>query len=174
MKTYSANAIAETFERDRGVVVRALRNTVPDAVVSGKPQWKIATASRALERHNRANDCRNSVQGDGRLCEIADELERLGGELDATIAKIKSAPDMDRKQPHSRAAVKMIQRLDRLYDEGNELKSKIEPGSPWAFVTPQITGALFRIVLAAVYGPKVEIDGERMFTDDQIIQFKLA
>jgi hypothetical protein len=56
MKTYGANAIAETFERDRGVVVRALRNTPPDAVVSGRPQWKLATASRALERHNRAND----------------------------------------------------------------------------------------------------------------------
>jgi hypothetical protein len=61
-----------------------------------------------------------------------------------------------------------------MYDEGNELKSKIEPGSPWVFVTPHITGTLFRIVLAAIYGPRVEIDGERMFTDDQIIQFKLA
>jgi hypothetical protein len=38
---------------DRGVVVRALRNTKPDAMVFGKPQWKVATATRALERHNR-------------------------------------------------------------------------------------------------------------------------
>jgi hypothetical protein len=55
MKTFSANAIAETFERDRGVVVRALRNIRPDAEVSGKPQWKLATAAKALEQHNRAN-----------------------------------------------------------------------------------------------------------------------
>jgi hypothetical protein len=51
MKTYSANSIAEQFERDRGVVVRALRNTKPDAMVSGKPQWKVASAAVALERH---------------------------------------------------------------------------------------------------------------------------
>jgi hypothetical protein len=51
MKTYSANSIAEQFERDRGVVVRALRNAKPDATVAGRPQWKIATAAVALERH---------------------------------------------------------------------------------------------------------------------------
>jgi hypothetical protein len=51
MKTYSANSIAEQFERDRGVVVRALRNTKPDATVCGRPEWKIATAALALERH---------------------------------------------------------------------------------------------------------------------------
>jgi hypothetical protein len=169
MKLFSAYAAAELLERDRQTILRALRSTPPDGKDGSQPRWKMSTIVAALEKHSGV-----SGQGGGRLCEIADELERLGGELDATIAKIKSAPDMDRKQPHSRAAVKMIQRLDRLYDEGNELKSKIEPGSPWAFVTPQITGALFRIVLAAVYGPKVEIDGERMFTDDQIIQFKLA
>jgi hypothetical protein len=51
MKTYSANSIAEQFERDRGVVIRALRNTKPDATVCGRPEWKIATAALALERH---------------------------------------------------------------------------------------------------------------------------
>jgi hypothetical protein len=55
MKTFTANSIAEQFETDRGVAVRALRNTKADAMVNGKPQWKIATAAAALEKHRAKN-----------------------------------------------------------------------------------------------------------------------
>ena len=54
MQTYSLNALAESFEIDRSTMVRALKNTQPDAeVTSGRPTWKIASAARALESHRR-------------------------------------------------------------------------------------------------------------------------
>jgi hypothetical protein len=42
------------------------------------------------------------------------------------------------------------------------------------YVTPTIVGTYFRLLLAAVYGAKGKIDGERILTDDQIKQFNLA
>jgi hypothetical protein len=56
MQTYTINNLAEQLERDRGTVVKALRNVQPDATVKGRRQWKIATASRAVEAHLRAAD----------------------------------------------------------------------------------------------------------------------
>ena len=44
MQTFSANGIAEWLERDRGMVVKALRNIPADWMVKGKPQWKIRTS----------------------------------------------------------------------------------------------------------------------------------
>jgi hypothetical protein len=51
MQTFSANGIAERLERDRGTVVKALRSVPADRMVKGKLQWKISTASRAVEAH---------------------------------------------------------------------------------------------------------------------------
>jgi hypothetical protein len=151
MQMFSINAASLLLERDRRTVTKAMHGVAADGKERGQPRWKMSTIVAALDKHSGG-----PVQGCGRLCEIADELQRLDGELDTTIATIKSLPDMDSKQPHSRAAMQMVQRIDALYTEGNELKSKIEPGSPWPYVTPQIVGTLFRMVLAAVYGPKVE------------------
>ena len=91
MKTFSANSIAEQFERDRGVVVRALRNTKPDAMVSGKPQWKVATASRALEAHNRAAG--NGGGGDVSRPPEFDVFDRAFDRMTAlpTLAKRRAA-----------------------------------------------------------------------------------
>ena len=49
MKTFSANAIAEMLERDRATVVRALRNTPPDATERKQPRWKMSTAVAAVD-----------------------------------------------------------------------------------------------------------------------------
>jgi hypothetical protein len=45
---------------------------------------------------------------------IADELEQMHKELDAKRELIKAQPTLDVKQPHSRAAMKIFERLDRL------------------------------------------------------------
>jgi hypothetical protein len=161
VKTFSANAIAETFERDRGVVVRALRDTRPDAMVAGKPQWKVATASRALERHNRAN----GGGGGGRLGEIADELERLSGEVVAAIEVVKSLPDLDSKQPHSRAAMVLINRIDALFKESNALLLERDPTSLAEYVTGPLVGTMFRELLRAIYGDDLVLDGMVMFPE---------
>jgi hypothetical protein len=164
VKTFSANSIAEQFERDRGVVVRALRNTKPDAMVSGRPQWKLSSASRALEKHNRANDGGGS-NGGGRLAEIADELERLSSEADAAIEVVKSKRGLTAKQPHSRAAMVLINRIDALYKESNDLLLERDPTSLAQYVTGPIIGSTFRELLAAIYGRDVEIDGVKLFPD---------
>jgi hypothetical protein len=169
MQMSSINAASLLLERDRRTVAKAMHGVSSDGKEHGQPRWKMATIVDALQTQRGG-----AGQGGGRLGEIADELQRLDGEIDAAIAKIKSLPDLDSKQPHSRAAMQMVQRIDALYGEGNELKSKFEPFSAWNYITPQITGTLFRMVLAALYGPKVEIDGQRMFTDDQIVEFRLA
>jgi hypothetical protein len=169
MQMFSINAASLLLERDRRTVTKAMHGVAADGKERGQPRWKMSTIVAALDKHSGG-----PVQGGGRLCEIADELQRLDRELDAAIATIKSLPDMDSKQPQARVAMQMVQRIDALYTEGNELKSKTEPFSAWCYVTPQITGTLFRSVLAAIYGPKVEIDGQRMFTDDQIVQFRLG
>jgi hypothetical protein len=42
-------------------------------------------------------------------------------ELEAKRELIKAQPTLDAKQPHSRAAMKVFERLDRLYKESNEI-----------------------------------------------------
>ncbi len=106
MKTFGANAIAETFERDRGVVVRALRNVTPDAVVSGRPQWKIATASRALERHNRKSDGSTSSTVDP-------ELMRVYAAFDEEFDRMVALPTLEKRRTAARELAPMIAAMDR-------------------------------------------------------------
>jgi hypothetical protein len=107
MKTYSANSIAEQFETDRGVVVRALRNVKADAVVSGKPQWKIVTAAAALEKHRAKNRGGSATGPDPDLAKVYAVFDAKFTAMSAapTLAKrramaVKLGPvlaDMDRK-----------------------------------------------------------------------------
>ena len=173
-KLFSAFAASELLSRDRQTIARAIRDVPPDGKERGAPRWKMSTIFDAMERHNRANDGGVNVEGRNRLGDIADELENLHYELDAAIATIKSLPGLDAKQPHSRAAAQLIQRIDLLYSEGNELLDKEDVHSLARYVTPTIVGTYFRLLLAAVYGARGKIDGERIFTDDQIKQFNLA
>jgi hypothetical protein len=172
MQMFSINAASLLLERDRRTVTKAMFGVPPEGKEKKQPRWKMSTIVDALERHGGSNDGGNT--GNGRLADIADELETLQSKLDAAIAKIKTLPSLAAKQPHSRAAARLIERISALYDEGHEIESTERPGSPWPFVTPVIVGHSFRLLLAAVYGPKVDIDGKRLFTDEQIKQFGLA
>jgi hypothetical protein len=175
-KLFSAFAASELLSRDRQTIARALKNTPPDGKERNAPRWKMSTIFEAMERHNRVNDNGHSNDnvGRNRLGDIADELEGLHEELDAAIKLVRSLPDMDAKQPHSRAGMQLIQRIDALYNEANAILEAEDSTSLSPYVTPQIVGTLFRLLLAAAYGPKMDIDGERIFTDDQIKQFGLA
>lgn len=69
-----------------------------------------------------AQEVRNNVSTRGgadrlrsRLGEIADELEQTHKELDAKRELIKVQPTLDAKQPYSRAAMKVFERLRDLY-----------------------------------------------------------
>jgi hypothetical protein len=111
MKTLSANAIAETFERDRGVVIRALRDTKPDAMVSGKPQWKVATAARALERHNRVSDGGHNGSG------IDPGLAAIHAEFDAKYAAVVAAPSLAKRRAMALKLAPLIGEMDRTFRE---------------------------------------------------------
>jgi hypothetical protein len=89
MKTYSANALAETLERDRGTMLRALRNVPPDADLHGKPQWKVATAAKALAVHTGKGGSGNSAATahiDPRLQRHYDAFERA----DTSMRRLKT------------------------------------------------------------------------------------
>jgi hypothetical protein len=120
MKTFGANAIAETLERDRAVVVRALRNTQPDALVSGRPQWKLATAHRALERHNQKSDHtrRDEIPG---LSQLVDQIEADFQRFDAGFAQLKAEPDLERRRKLDKqlGVGKLIGSLDRRAKEAH-------------------------------------------------------
>jgi len=55
MQTFSLNSLSESLECDRGTMVKALRDVPPDFEKSKtRPEWKMSTASRALETHRRS------------------------------------------------------------------------------------------------------------------------
>jgi hypothetical protein len=169
MQTFSVNALAMQFEVDRATMQRALKNTPPDLEVGKRQSFKVATAAKALEAHRR--HVGTSTPGGGgsyanvRINQIADDLERLCREADEGIAKVKSLPDLDAKQPHSRATMVLINRIDELFKESNALLLERDPTSLAHYVTDPIVGTMFRLLLAAIYGDDVEIDGMQMFPE---------
>jgi hypothetical protein len=164
MQTYSINAASLMLERDRRTVTKAMQGVRPDEKVRGQPRWKLRTIVDALERDNRASNGGGGY-GSGRLAEIADTLERLCGEADAATKLVKSLPDLDSKQPHSRAAMVLINRIHELFEESDALLLERDPHSLVPYVTGPIVGTMFRELLAAIYGRDVEIDGVEMFPE---------
>jgi hypothetical protein len=98
-----------------------------------------------------------------RLGEIADELEQTNKELDAKRELIKGQPTLDTKQPYSRAAMRVLERLRDLYDEADEIMLKLDPTTLLPFVSRPIVGTEFREILAAIWGRDMTIDGMPLF-----------
>jgi hypothetical protein len=167
MQMFSINAASLMLEKDRRTVTRAMQGVAADEKVNGQPRWKMSNIVAALERHSRANgggsNGGSNGGGNGRLAVIADELERLSGEVDAAIEIVRSKRTLAAKQPHSRAAMRLIDRIASLYQEANALALERDPTSLLHYVSGPIIGTTFRELLAAIYGRDVEIDGERMF-----------
>ena len=108
MKTFSVNAIAELLERDRATVIRALRETPPDATERRQPRWKMATAVAALERHNRISS--DDIPG-GNDPALATAFARLDG----AIAAMEAEPSLERRRSMSINNVKpLLAATDRM------------------------------------------------------------
>jgi hypothetical protein len=94
MQTFSTNSLAEQFEIDRGTMVRALKNVLPDAqVMSGRPTYKVATAAAALEVHRRSTVVRPIKPADldaidPRLQSFYDAIDRA----QTAMRKLKTLP----------------------------------------------------------------------------------
>lgn len=90
MKTFSVNALGELLEKDRGLIVRALRGVRPDAVEKGAPRYRMAVAVAALERHA----AKNNNSGDG----ISADLQKRFAALDALADKIRNATSVEKRR----------------------------------------------------------------------------
>lgn len=106
------------LERDRATLVRALRLVTPDDQQRGQPRYRMRTITDALAAQEVRNNVSTRGGGDrlrSRLGEIADELEQTHKELDAKRELIKVQPTLDAKQPYSRAAMMVFERLRDLH-----------------------------------------------------------
>lgn len=93
MKTFSVNALGELLEKDRGLVVRALRGVIPDATERGAPRYRMAVAVAALERHA-GNANRSNGGGDG----TSFELQRQYVLLDQLADKVRNATTVAKRR----------------------------------------------------------------------------
>jgi hypothetical protein len=108
MQTFALNALAEQFECDRSTMVRAMRGVPPDLVKRGnRPQWKVATAARALEAHRRK-------QGGGNDTSNRDpEVERLSTEFEDRLAALRNLPALEDRREAVRALAPLIAEVGR-------------------------------------------------------------
>jgi hypothetical protein len=163
---FSINKAAELLERDRATLVRALRHVTPDSLERGQARYRMKTITDALVAHEARNNGSSHMRHDSlrsRLGEIADELEQTHKELNTKRELIKVQPTLDAKQPHSRAAMKVFERLDRLYKEADEIMLKIDPMTLLPYVSGPIVGSEFRELLAAIWGRDMKIDDMPLF-----------
>jgi hypothetical protein len=117
MQTYSANSLAEMLERDRGTVVKSLRNVPPDAVVGKRNEWKISTASRAVEDHLRSSG-RAYSSGTGRARGTAGSgsdprLVEMFERLDEADAAMRAKPTVEQRRDAARAMMPIIAATDK-------------------------------------------------------------
>jgi hypothetical protein len=163
---FSINKAADLLERDRATLVRALRHVKADGHERGQARYRLRTITDALAAHEARNNGSSHGEPDrlrSRLGEIADQLEQTHKELDAKRELIKAQPTLDAKQPHSRAAMKILERLRDLYDEADEIMLKLDPTTLLPFVSRPIVGTEFREILAAIWGRDMTIDGMPFF-----------
>jgi hypothetical protein len=126
MKTYSLNSLAESFEIDRSTMVRALKNTLPDAEVTpGRPTWKISSAASALEQHRRRTG--NSVgNGDGprrSYNPIDPRLQSLYSQLHTAEATLRALPTLAKRRAAAikslRPIIDATQRMQQIVGKSN-------------------------------------------------------
>jgi hypothetical protein len=163
---FSINKAADLLERDRATLVRALRHVKADGTERGQPRYTMRTIIDALAAQEARNNGFSHGEPDrlrSRLGEIADELEQTNKELDAKRELIKGQPTLDTKQPYSRAAMRVLERLRDLYDEADEIMLKLDPTTLLPFVSRPIVGTEFREILAAIWGRDMTIDGMPLF-----------
>jgi hypothetical protein len=81
MKTFAVNGIADLLERDRGTVIRALRDVPADAVERGQPRWKMVTAVAALHEHGRPDGGHDRDQTDPQLAAAYEQVDEANSAM---------------------------------------------------------------------------------------------
>lgn len=112
MQTYPLNALADQFEVDRSVMVKAMRNVPPDLVKPGnRPTWKIATGAKALTGYNKRRTAEREAR-EARRRETRRRNEGGGGpsyelmqmfvQLDEADAKMRAISTLKGRRAYAR------------------------------------------------------------------------
>jgi hypothetical protein len=120
MQTFSLNSLSESFECDRGTMVKALRDVPADFEKSKtRPEWKISTAARALEAHRRstgrADGQRNSRSRGGHTDGTIDpRLQRHYDAFDQADASMRRLTTIDERREAAIGMGPQIAQMDAL------------------------------------------------------------
>jgi len=139
MQTFSLNSLSESFECDRGTMVRALRDVPADFEKSKtRPEWKISTAAQALDahrhrtgradRHSTGRGSRENVDGaiDPRLerhYDAFDQADAAMRQLKTVEARREAAIGMGAQIAQMDALQRQISLADGNDEELTELRS---------------------------------------------------
>lgn len=104
MQMFSINRLAEMFQRDRSTVVRALRGLPRDGGSSDRPQYTVATASRALEEHFAAKS--------GRDAAINHDLQQKLDVLDLQYMAVQTAPTLAERRKRAPAFFRLVAQVE--------------------------------------------------------------
>ncbi|MFZ2159332.1 MAG: hypothetical protein WAV72_24865 [Bradyrhizobium sp.] len=108
MQTYSVNRCAEMLERDRATLIRALKNTPRDAGTAARPQYKIATAAKAVAAHLDGGN-----GGGGNVGGTDPTLQALFAEFDRQDAEMRKLPELEQRRAAARILAPLIAEIDR-------------------------------------------------------------
>lgn len=107
---FSVNLAAETLERTRRTIKRALRNTPPDSRERGQPRWKMTTILGALEKNTTPPQAFGKIENNT----LSGELERLYTEFDGRYDEVRSAPTLAKRRKLAFKLAPLIAQTDRL------------------------------------------------------------
>jgi hypothetical protein len=133
---YSINAAAETLERDRRTVKKALKNTKPDKLVNRQPRWRLKTILNALSELPGSHNANVSLQpvvhhnwldpANWRDSRIQTSIT----EFNAALAEMEAIPDMAKRRAFAVAKLApLIDSHDR--DFGRWETDNPAPGRFW-------------------------------------------
>lgn len=106
MQSFPLSNLAEQFEVDRSVMVKALRGTPPDLMKPGnRPAWRIATAAAALEAYR--------IKKHGNSRGIDPALQADFDRLDSLDASVRSAPTVEKRREFARRLFAVLTVVDR-------------------------------------------------------------
>jgi hypothetical protein len=97
MQTFSINGAAETLERDRRTITRALRHVKPDDFVRKQARWRMKTILGALEASapKQQQRCDDDVDG------LEQECQAAMAKWDREFAKLQKLPTLQERRARS-------------------------------------------------------------------------
>jgi hypothetical protein len=120
-KFFTCNGAADLLERDRRTVRRAMAQVPPDGHDDqGRPVWTVATVVRAMARHAGGSGDTNAAHA------ALDDIERLAGELEEGIERLRLEPDVARRRELLKEVGPSVGALDRAMIAANSTSPPAE------------------------------------------------